>query len=288
MKRILSAIPALALAAWGIGLVGSAGASNTITPVTVSAHPMALANVPAGLPHTHLPERLLTNSANGSAVSNNWAGYAAVACSTCHLRYAETQFTVPSVSCPNSTIGTSGYAFASHWVGLDGFNNDTVEQTGVSGYCTSTSSPASYYAWYEMYPLDPVTFSGVSPGDAITASVFYTGSAYSINLTNTTTRGYIQTTQACPSGSSCKHTNAEVISEDPGGAVPYGYDLANFGRSNYRNSQVTTKSGVHGNYASTGYWTAYSVTMKNGSDLMAYPGSLKGGAAFPIVYHAGQ
>lgn len=261
--------------------------ATTVAPAAAIARLMTPANLPAGLPHTHLPEGLLTNTANGSATTGNWSGYVDVACSTCRLRYAETQFTIPSVSCPRSTIGSSGYAFVAHWVGLDGFGNGTVEQTGVDGYCYSTSSAPVYYAWYEMYPLDPVVYNGVSPGDAINASVYYNGSGYQLELTDVTTGGSINTTQACPSGQTCDRTAAEVITEDPGGAVAGGYDLADFGQSNFLNSQVTSLGGVHGNYTSNGYWSPYTVKMAS-RDAMASPGPTEGGAAFPVTWLASQ
>jgi hypothetical protein len=268
---------------------GAAGPADAAASPPAVTHVTGLrpAGMPASLPHTHLPTHLLTNSANGSATSGNWSGYAAVACPACHLRYAGTQFTIPSVNCAKSTIGTSGYAFAAHWVGLDGFTSGTVEQTGVDAYCTSTTSPAAYFAWYEMYPLHPVAFAGVSPGDAINASVYFNGTGYQLNLTDITTGGWFATTQPCPSGQTCQHTNAEVITEDPGGAVAGGYDLADFGQANYLNSQVTSLAGIHGNYGpANGYWTPYTITMATGASIMASPGVTEGGTAWPVTWNA--
>jgi len=39
---------------------------------------------------------------------------------------------------------------------------------------------------------------------------------------------------------------------------------------------------------SNGYWTPYAVTMTNGNTVMASPGSIEGGAAFPVFYNVGQ
>ena len=214
LAAAITSVTALTGLAYAAGGPADAAASPPAVTHVTGLRP---ADMPASLPHTHLPTHLLTNSANGSATSGNWSGYAAVACPACHLRYAGTQFTIPSLSCAKSTIGTSGYAFAGHWVGLDGFTNGTVEQTGVDAYCTSTTSKAAYFAWYEMYPLYPVAFAGVSPGDAINASVYFNGTGYQLNLTDITTGGWFATTQPCPSGQTCQHANAEVITEESGG-----------------------------------------------------------------------
>lgn len=64
--------------------------------------------------------------------------------------------------------------------------------------------------------------------------------------------------------------------------MPAGYDLADFGQANYLTSQVTSQSGTQGNFVSNGYWTPYAVTMTNGNTVMTSPGSIEGGAAFPV------
>jgi hypothetical protein len=286
--RLAAAItPVAALTGLAYAAGGPASASAGTEPAVPVAYPMARAILPADLPHTHLPSHSRADTANGTYTTNIWSGYAAVACATCHVRYAEAQFAIPSVNCTDSTIGTSGYALVADWVGLDGLTNGTVEQIGVNGYCTSTSSPATYYAWYEMYPLPPVAFTGVSPGDAIEADVYFNGSSYRLHLADITTRGFITTTQACPSGQTCQHTDAEVITEDPGGGVPQGYDLADFGQANFLNSQVTSLAGFQGNFGpANGYWTRYAVTMVNGTDVMATPGAVEGGAAFSVTWNA--
>ena len=177
---------------------------------TVQVHGMRAA-VGVRLPGTHLPHL----APQMSVTSNNWSGYAAAADSGVHIRFVSANFTIPSLNCANSPLGSSGFAYAGHWAGLDGFNDATVEQTGVDAFCDSSGTP-TYYAWYEMYPLAPVAFTGVNPGDAIHVSVFFTGSAYDLALTDLTTGGSIDTTQPCPSGSTCRNKSAEVITEDSG------------------------------------------------------------------------
>ena len=67
----------------------------------------------------------------------------------------------------------------SSWVGLDGADNTTVEQSGTTADCFG-GSPA-YFAWYELYPTAPIEYSAaVAPADNMSAPVTYTGSGAGI------------------------------------------------------------------------------------------------------------
>jgi hypothetical protein len=158
-----------------------------------------------------------------------------------------------------------------------------VEQTGVDSGCTSDG--AYLYAWYEMFPLLPVTFSGVSPGDAIQVSVYFNGSGYGLSLTDLTTGGFIQTTQACPSGSRCRNNSAEAINEDPGQAEPVN-NLADFGAANFTGATVTSRNGTHGTLnTQSGLWTSTKIIMEDSSNnVMASPSALYGGQAFNVRF----
>lgn len=234
----------------------------------------------ARLPMTHLPH---PSPVNASFTSGNWSGYADVACSTCAVRYAATSFTLPSVNCGKSPDGS----YAALWVGLDGWNDSTVEQTGIDAFCSS--GMPGYDAWYEMYPLPPVVFTGVNPGDAISVSVYYNAGTrqWQLGLTDLTTGGFINTSQPCPAGSVCRNASAEVITEAPysNGTLP----LADFAQSGYQNIQVTSRSGTRGNMASNGIWIADSLSMVgSGGNSLAVPGPVYGGQAFMDTWHASQ
>jgi Peptidase A4 family len=280
-------------------LVGAAVAAATLTAApaavastqtvshagpgpTVQVHGMRAA-VGARLPSTHLPHL----APHMSVASSNWSGYAAAADSGVRIRFVSVNFTIPSLNCANSPLGSSGSAYAAHWAGLDGFNDATAEQTGVDAFCDSSGTPA-YYAWYEMYPLAPVAFTGVNPGDAIHVSVYFDGSAYNLVLTDLTTGGFINTTQPCPSGSTCRNKSAEVITEDPGGAVAGGFDLADFGMANYTGARVTSLTGTHGTLAAQpNNWTSTEIVMQDtGGTMMAVPSALEGGQAFNVTWRS--
>jgi hypothetical protein len=211
-----------------------------------------------------------------SVASSNWSGYAAVADSGVRIRFVAADFTIPGLNCAKSPLGSSGFAYVGHWAGLDGFNDATVEQTGVDAFCDSSGTP-TYYAWYEMYPLAPVAFTGVSPGDAI-----------NLVLTDLTTGGFINTTHPCPSGSTCRNKSAEVITEDPGGAAAGGFNLADFGMANDTRARVTSLPGTHGTLAAQSKnWTSTEIVMEDtGGTMMAVPSALYGGQAFNVAWRS--
>jgi hypothetical protein len=270
----------------------AAGGQPAGQPVTPSAnlrvhqrHAGQLRRVPSTtIPRTHLAGRLASRAAgrNSTAVSENWSGYADQACGTCAFRYVAADFTVPALNCSNAG-GTAGTFYESQWAGLDGWTSQTVEQAGVAGFCDA-GTPA-YYAWYEMYPLLPVVFAMQGQaGDNIAVNVFFNAGTgkWQLTLSDTTQGMGFATAQAC-GGTSCRNSSAEVISEDPGGAVPGGINLADYGQANFNNATVTTRNVTHGNLAasSPSYYTSFAVTMTdpgNGA-VMAVPGPLRNGTA---------
>jgi len=277
-----AAVAAATLAAAPAAVASTQAGSRAGPGPTVQVHGMQAA-VGARLPGTHLPHL----APQMSVASSNWSGYAVAANSGVRIRFVSVNFTIPSLNCANSPLGSSGSAYAGHWAGLDGFNDTTAEQTGVDAFCDSSGTPA-YYAWYEMYPLAPVAFTGVNPGDAIHVSVYFDGSAYNLVLTDLTTGGFINTTQPCPSGSTCRNKSAEVITEDPGGAVAGGFDLADFGMANYTGARVTSLTGTHGTLAAQpNNWTSTEIVMQDtGGTMMAVPSALEGGQAFNVAWRS--
>jgi len=161
-----------------------------------------------------------------AAQSTNWSGYAVTGSSG--------QFSSVSASWKEPTAHCSGhgYKYASFWVGLDGYNSGSVEQTGTDSDCVG-SSP-DYYGWYEMYPAYPVNFTNpVSPGDSMTASVTFSGTQTYTLVLKDTTRNWTQTITKSQGG--LARSSAEVITEAPSsnrGVLP----LANFGTVSYTGS----------------------------------------------------
>src|SRR5512142_2420925 len=141
----------------------------------------------------------------------NWGGYAATGSG---FTSVEATWVEPSVTCNSSRD-----LFAP-WVGIDGYNSSTVEQTGVATDCSS-GRPA-YQAWYEMYPASPVYLPTgsypVSAGDTIRANITYAGSSkYTLTIRNTSRSWTYTITKTLRSA---VRTSAEVIIESPTGAYP--------------------------------------------------------------------
>lgn len=239
------------------------------------------------LPRTASPRA----AASSADLSTNWSGYAAVADKNVSLRWVSAFWNIPSINGTNCAPGSSGYAYAVHWVGLDGYGttpngtSDTGEEIGVEGYCNSSGS-VTYLAWYDMYPDKAQYFTGIYPGDAITASVYYnsgTGS-YTLILTDVTNNSRLGESATCPASFTCRNASAEVITGAPGEGPPMD-NLADFGMSNFTGATVTSRNGTKGTLAASNLWTSSEVTMANnsGTDL-ATPSALEGGQAFNVTW----
>jgi hypothetical protein len=157
--------------------------------------------------------------------SSNWSGYAVYGGSG-SFNTVSAKWTQPAVTCNSQST------YSSYWVGLDGYNSNTVEQLGTEADCSSGSP--SYYAWFEMYPKWGYYINmTVHSGDVFSASVTYSGGKYNLSLTNQTTKQTFNTRQKSPRA---QRASAEAIVEAPwnGGTLP----LANFGTANFTNSLV--------------------------------------------------
>jgi hypothetical protein len=164
---------------------------------------------------------------SGGTTSPNWSGYA-VSGST--YATVSASWVQPRVTC------SSGRQLAGFWVGLDGFNNRTVEQTGDADVCHGAK--ATYYAWYEMYPGGAHNYSNpLKPGDHMSASVTYDGGgSYTLKISDAT-QAWSHTAHA--SLDSATRASAEVIIEAPcctsaGGVLP----LAHFAKVTFTKATV--------------------------------------------------
>ena len=178
------------------------------------------------LRHNH-PQAMLVHARHARAVKNvtatqsfNWSGYADTASTAQTFTKVSGAWTTPSVTCSAEDQITS------NWVGLDGFNSNTVEQLGTISWCYRGTP--TYFTWYEMFPANTVQVgAALKAGDKIAASVTRTGTSYALKLTDSTTAGNnISVTKTCALAM-CKDTSAEWISERPAfnttGIVPQAH-----------------------------------------------------------------
>ncbi len=188
---------------------------------------------------------------NGAAESFNWGGYAkvsgnVVAPSLEYYTAVHADWTVPAVTCPARSapgVGSEDLIVAD-WVGIDGVNDQTVEQLGTSSQCYD--GVAEYYDWWEMYPGGSAEVSFVFPGDQVRASVRLSllSDTYRLTLVDLTNpESSFTTDQACDveDGVVCINTSAEVIVERPAyqvGITP----LADYGSTTF--SGVSFSAGL--------------------------------------------
>ncbi len=99
-----------------------------------------------------------------SWASSNWSGYA----ETGSFTGVSGTWTVPSVS-----PGASASTYSAAWIGVDGFNDDDLIQTGTEQDYYGGS--AHYSAWWEILPAaETVISETVAPGDRMSASIYET------------------------------------------------------------------------------------------------------------------
>ena len=208
-------------------------------------------------PRYHDINRLVSQTKDGTSTSTNWSGYAVTGSA---FTRAMGSWIVPAVTC------SSGNQYSSFWVGIDGYNSSTVEQTGTSSDCNGKTP--NYYAWYEFCCKEPeITISGmtITPGDVMNASVYYNGSNFVLTIKDTTTgQAYRKTGNI----TGAQRTSAEWIAEAPssGGVLP----LANFGTVVFgKDSTAIPKTCVAVNSTTQGpigvFPSFFQITMVNNS-----------------------
>jgi hypothetical protein len=283
MKRLLIRSATLLLAAplfvlathgapAGISASGKASSASAVAQAradfikVMSAHAPKVGGggwtSPGGLQHG-VPG---ANGAVTPTVSINWSGYADSESGSDKVSSVSGNWTIPSVYCLPFPYQNQD-AFLANWVGIDGFNNQTVEQLGTAAQCFE--GVEYYYVWYEMYPAGTVEEGTTAcinfnvecpqPGDRITASVNVTSAGegendYTLTLTDHTRPDEsFSTTQSCAT-TTCLDTSAEWIVERPATLPPPPapvqiLPLADFTRTLFSSGDVTsagTSSDIQG------------------------------------------
>jgi Peptidase A4 family len=177
----------------------------------------------------------LAGNVNTTVASSNWSGYTVTGRAGA-FRSVSASWVQPAAHC----AGVAGHRYAAFWVGLDGFNSRSVEQTGSDTDCVRNRP--TYYGWYEMFPAAPVFFRNpVRAGDHMSASVTFGGAGrgYALVLRDSTRR-WTQTIIKHQGG--LARSSAEVITEAPATVDQNGnvriLPLADFGRIGYAGGRV--------------------------------------------------
>lgn len=195
----------------------SSGAANAASAPVPLHRPMAITHSAAAHP-----------GRKATVYTSNWAGY--VADSGTYSQVVA-DWTQPTLTCPSGATTSSAY-----WVGIDGYSSTTIEQTGVEADCDSGT--ASYYAWFDSDPADPLetSFGGtVKPGDQLVAQVSASGDVFTY-LVEDKTQGWTVTQPVTASGAA--KSSAEIIleapSDDNGNVLP----LADFGTVDFTGTEA--------------------------------------------------
>lgn len=198
IKRGLSLVAAGLMCAGT--MAASSGAAGAATAGTAPSVPQ-----PGG-PVVRAPGYTTSDSSSAPTISLNWSGYATL--SSKRFDYVHATFVQPAVTCPGIK-----YQWTSNWVGLDGYNNQTVEQDGTDARCGGPDGTTPQYeAWYEMFPGPSANVFPVHAGDIINISVTYDGGKFVMAETDETTGKSSSVAAKC---SSCRRDSAEWIIERP-------------------------------------------------------------------------
>lgn len=169
--------------------------------------------------------------------SSNWSGYALTGTG---FKTVTAQWKVTAVS--RSRRAT----YSSEWVGIDGYNNSNLIQTGTEADYYNGS--AHYDAWWEILPAAETVIPTISvqPGDEMSATIKQaSGSSWTITITDERTNQTFTTNRTYTG----PQTSAEWIEEAPslGGSVATlaNYGLATFdpGTVNGGNPHLTATDG---------------------------------------------
>jgi hypothetical protein len=245
-------------------------------------------------PRRHGPRRVAPgtrpdeyDAVNHVTVSYNtiWIGYAVTGSEFTEVKGS---WIVTAADCDKTPNSDS-----SEWVGIDGWNSNTVEQVGTDADCNGKNP--SYYVWYEFYPKNTVVISDVSiaPGDKFSAEVTYDGDdEYTVSITNNTSgesfRKEVKFTGADGSGAPPRNS-AEWIEEMDGNKLS-DFGVVSFGEF-YTNVSGGTDAAIDAsNSGAIGdFGKVYkSIATKNGSsgskDLAVPSARASDGASFRVTW----
>jgi hypothetical protein len=224
-----------------------------------------------------VPNHLVTPPVRATSQTINWAGYAAFQGGTTFSR-VRGRWVQPTATCNSDKM-----QYASFWIGIDGYNSNSVEQIGTDSDCVGRNSPR-YYAWFEMFPALPRKLNlAIHPGNQIAARISSDNGRFRLTITNVSTGKSFATTQKLTSAA---RSSAEWIAEAPSACGAHSckvLPLANFGTVKFTGS-YTTGDG-HSGTISDPAWHNDRITMvtTSGGTAKAVPSKLNtNGSSFSV------
>jgi hypothetical protein len=193
--------------------------------------------------------------------STNWSGYA----KTGSFTTATGHWTVPTVS-------GSGNHFSSQWVGIDGFNNSNLIQTGTEA--DVQGGRATYDAWWEILPAAETVIPTITvhPGDSMTGTVGkVSGTTWKITLTDNTTGASFTTNKTYRGAGTSAEWIEEATSVNGVIGAPPRFSTFSF-------------TGLTANGANPNLTTAQEILLVQGSTTYSTPSAPSGGNSFSVAY----
>jgi len=246
----------LLAAAGSLVAAGTLGFSSVAAAPTARLGPAAIAPGVDG-----------ARAAGSVEYSRNWSGYVSTVTSLKTPR----PFTSVQAEWTERAYGCNGESpeAAVVWVGLDGWNGNTVEQGGTYEACDGTAQ-GTHYAWWEMYPTNSITeVFAVNVGDRMYASVTYGPpghpGAFKIVVTDKTSRRGFTEFEKCQDVAGCPRSSAEWIVERPsyGGAYSALPQWAPFMGFTDGMARVQTR---HAGESAVARFPSFAVDMVNDAD----------------------
>ena len=243
-----------------------------------------------------IPGRV-SGSANKTATwaSSNWSGYA----ETGTFTSITGSWTVPPVTSGATKAATGGFSFGSRgaargstsawysatWLGIDGYSNSDLIQTGTEQDYYGGS--AHYSAWWEILPAAETVISNpVSADDAMTATIVKTSTEVTVGgsgrhshatteydwqiTLKDVTQGWSFTTTQAYSGPG---TSAEWIVEAPevngqiASLADYAFPIGSAGLGDFHGAEVATTLGGALTGAGLNYTNDSGVMIQNNTQV---------------------
>ncbi len=174
---------------------------------------------------------------------------------------ASATWVVPNVTTPPDVVEVS-----SNWVGVDGFSNQSLIQTGTTE--ADLEGTGDYFAWVEILPAASTEEFPVNAGDEISASVAQDSpGVWTISIADVTLGlSYSTNPEVSYTGPG---TSAEWIQEAPEDQYGDIYTLADFGTVQFSHEQVsgTTLDSVN---------ATPMVMLDEEGFIIAFPGDFSG------------
>ena len=221
-----------------------------------------------GAPHIRTKTRTSRSKGSiSSGTSENWSGMVAGSNLNRVTRGSVTgvvgSFRVPTITRPSN--GRAAYCSA--WVGIDGYNNGTVQQIGIEADWDPVHNRPTYYAWTEFYPSPALEIVGlpINDNDLFTVSVTLTNSVtgqFRSVITNVTHNVSYTVPSRYTINRNAQCASAEWIVEAPyeNGILP----LAPYGTITWTACQANVNNVVGA--ITNSAWNAVKLSMVNSSN----------------------